>query len=144
LVQDGRMTTTEIAQRVSLTVAPVKRRIDRLEREGVISGYTAIVNRELMGVGFEAFVELRFAGNIDVESVITAAQSLPEVVEAFTVAGDPDSLVRIRVNDVHHLQRVVNALRRNNDVTGTKTLMVLGSWRRSGASPPVSSEKGAI
>lgn len=134
LLENGRRTVTEIAERVNLSPAPVKRRIDRLERIGVITGYTAIIDQSRLGAGFEAFAELRFAGTTKVAAITAAATSLPEVIEVFTVAGDPDALVRIRVNSVQHLEQVVDNLRRNGQVIGTKTLMVLGSWRRS--TPP--------
>ncbi|BBJ45602.1 hypothetical protein SSPO_083200 [Streptomyces antimycoticus] len=49
----------------------------------------------------------------------------------FTIAGDPDALVNVRVRDIEHLQQVIDALRRVGQVTGTKTLMVLGSWTRN-------------
>ncbi|MEV5773364.1 Lrp/AsnC ligand binding domain-containing protein [Streptomyces antimycoticus] len=49
----------------------------------------------------------------------------------FTIAGDPDALVNVRVRDIEHLQQVIDALRRVGQVSGTKTLMVLGSWTRN-------------
>jgi DNA-binding Lrp family transcriptional regulator len=132
LLENGRRTVTEIAQRVNLSPAPVKRRIDRLEKLGIITGYTAVLDYSRLGAGFEAFTEIRFTGSTDVESIIAAATALPEVIEVFTIAGDPDALVRIRVSSVQHLQQVVDSFRRGGDIVGTKTLMVLGSWRRSG------------
>ena len=130
LVANGRRSASDIAARVKLSPAPVSRRIDRLERLGVISGYTALIDHTLVDGGFEAFTELRFTGNTNVGSITSAATSIPEVVEVFTIAGDPDALVRIRVDNIQHLQQVVDSLRRQRDVIGTKTLMVLGSWRR--------------
>ncbi|MFD4561899.1 Lrp/AsnC ligand binding domain-containing protein [Streptomyces sp. NPDC058469] len=59
-----------------------------------------------------------------------AATSVPEALEVFTVAGDPDALVRVRVTNVQHLRDVIDRLRRSGAVIGTKTLMVLGAWRR--------------
>ncbi|MFD4503664.1 Lrp/AsnC family transcriptional regulator [Streptomyces sp. NPDC058457] len=132
LVQDGRRTVTEIADHVSLSPSAVKRRIDRLERVGVIAGYTVILDHNKLGSGFEAFVELRFAGDVKVEMITMAATSVPEVLEVFTVAGDPDALVRVRVSGVQHLRDVIDRLRRSGPVIGTKTLMVLGTWRRDG------------
>ena len=132
LVKDARRSITDIAEKVNLSVAPVKRRIDRLEHSGVITGYTALVDHSRLGAGFEAFTELRFAGDTKVEAITGAAKSIPEVIEVFTVAGDPDALVRIRVENLQHLQQVVDNLRQSGKVIGTKTLMVLGSWRRSG------------
>ncbi|MDW6065105.1 Lrp/AsnC ligand binding domain-containing protein [Streptomyces sp. FXJ1.4098] len=55
---------------------------------------------------------------------------MPEVQAVFTIAGDPDALVHVRVRDIEHLQQVIDGLRRAGQVTGTKTLMVLGSWTR--------------
>ncbi|PHX60666.1 MAG: AsnC family transcriptional regulator [Actinobacteria bacterium] len=134
LVENGRRTVLDIAERVQLTPAPVKRRIDRLERLGVIAGYTTIIDQSRLVGGMEAFIELRFAGNTNVDSIKSAAASLPEVREVFTVAGDPDALVRIRADNVHHLQQVVDSLRKNAEVIGTKTLIILQAWRRDGPS----------
>jgi Lrp/AsnC family transcriptional regulator, leucine-responsive regulatory protein len=58
------------------------------------------------------------------------ATRIPEVMEVFTIAGDPDALVRLRVRSVDHLREVIDQLRRSGAVIGTKTLMVLGTWRR--------------
>ncbi|WP_348538893.1 Lrp/AsnC family transcriptional regulator [Streptomyces pseudovenezuelae] len=138
LVEDGRRTMTEIADRVGLSPSAVKRRVDRLERVGVISGCTVLLDHGKLGTSLEAFVELRFAGDVKVETIAMAAASVAEAQEVFTVAGDPDALVRVRVANVQHLRDVIDRLRRTGAVIGTKTLMVLGTWRRgadSGSTP---------
>ncbi|MGW6457213.1 Lrp/AsnC family transcriptional regulator [Streptomyces sp. NPDC055078] len=137
LVQDGRRSILSIAEQVNLSPAPVKRRVDRLERAGVIAGYTAILDHSRLGDSLEAFTELRFAGDTNVEAIASAVINLPEVVEVFTVAGDPDALVRVRVGSVQHLQQVIDTMRRSGNVIGTKTLMILASRRRgTRAEPP--------
>jgi Lrp/AsnC family transcriptional regulator, leucine-responsive regulatory protein len=73
---------------------------------------------------------LRFAGDADIDEILAAVEEIPEIREVFTMAGDPDALLRIRVDDVEHLKEVVNRLRRIGRVTGTKTLMVLDRWAR--------------
>lgn len=130
LVEDGRRSASEIGRLVNLSPAAAKRRIDRLEARGTIRGYAAIVDHASMGVGLEAFTELRFAGTTQVGDIDTAVAGLPEVVESFTISGDPDALVRLRVTDVDHLKRVIDKIRRTGIVTGTKTLIVLGSHSR--------------
>jgi Lrp/AsnC family transcriptional regulator, leucine-responsive regulatory protein len=130
LRDDARRTITDIATRVNLSPAPVKRRIDRLEQLGVITGYTVTVDHALMGPSIDAFTELRFAGDADIDEILAAVEEIPEIREVFTMAGDPDALLRIRVDDVEHLKAVVNRLRRTGRVTGTKTLMVLDRWVR--------------
>lgn len=124
---DARRTLADVAERVSLSAPAVKRRVDRLERDGVIKGYTVLVDHALLGRPLQAFTELRFAGNLPVDQIAGIAEGIPEVQTIFTTAGDPDALAWIRVRDVDDLKRVIDLLRRSGRVTGTKTLMVLGS-----------------
>jgi Lrp/AsnC family leucine-responsive transcriptional regulator len=129
LRQDARAPVSLIARSVGLSAAPVTRRIQRLERVGVIRGYVALVDERSSG-DLEAFTEIRLHGDTDTGELFDVIRGLPEVREFFTIAGDPDVLVRIRVRDLDHLQRVVNAMRRTGKVTGTKTLVVLFRWNR--------------
>lgn len=122
---DARRTLADIAARVTLSAPAVKRRIARLERIGVITGYTIELDYAKLDHPIEAFTELRFAGDTKVAEIKGVATDLPEVQAIYTIAGDPDALVRIRVRDVSHLTRVIDQLRRSGRVTGTKTLMVL-------------------
>lgn len=131
LRQDARRTVRDIARRVDLTVAPVKRRIDRLESTGVIDGYTVRVDQSKVGSGLEAVVELKVAGDMELEAILQFASEIPEVNEVLTIAGDPDALVRVRADNINDLQRVVNLLRTGGRVTATKTLVVLGLWTRA-------------
>jgi Lrp/AsnC family leucine-responsive transcriptional regulator len=134
LVADARRSASEIGRTVGLSPAAVKRRIDRLEELGYIRGYTTVLDHQMMGAHLEAFSELRFAPGTLVEEIDAAVADLPELVESFTLAGDPDALVRLRVSDVEHLKRVIDRVRRGQrgsaKIINTKTLIVLGS--RSG------------
>ncbi len=96
----------------------------------MITGYTVTVDHALLGPSIDAFTELRFAGDADIDEILASVEQIDEIREVFTMAGDPDALLRIRVNDVEHLKAVVNRLRRTGRVTGTKTLMVLDRWAR--------------
>jgi len=140
LQEDARRTIADIAARVNLSPAPVKRRVDRLEQLGAIAGYTVVLDHAKLGAEIDAFTEVRFDSEADVDDIVAGMAQRPEVREVFTTAGDPDALVRIRVDDVAHLKQVVNELRRSPNVTGTKSLIVLGRWgrplrRRAAAEP---------
>lgn len=130
LREDGRRTFSEMAPEVGLSVAAVKRRIDRLRDLGVITGFTVQVDHAKLGWGIEAFTELRYSGSTTVNEIMRTTTGLSEVQAVFTIAGDPDALIHLRVRDIAHLQQVIDTLRRAGKVTGTKTLMVLGSWTR--------------
>jgi Lrp/AsnC family transcriptional regulator, leucine-responsive regulatory protein len=131
LVEDARRSASEIGRVINLSPAATKRRIDRLESVGYIRGYTAILAHQLLGGQLEAFSELRFAPGTQVDDIDSAIADLPEMVESFTLAGDPDALVRLRVRDVDHLKQVLDRIRRaqrgSAKITNTKTLIVLGS-----------------
>ena len=127
LVADGRRSASDVGRHVSLSPAAAKRRIDRLEALGIITGYRAVLDHAKLGAGIEAFVELRYAGTTQVDDIDRTVAGLSELVEAFTVAGDPDALVRLRVTNLDHLKRVIDQIRRSGKVTGTKTLIVLGA-----------------
>src|SRR4051794_22936998 len=127
LARDARQSASEVGRRVDLSPAAAKRRIDRLEEIGVITGYRASIDYSMLGAQIEAFVELRFAGSTQVDDIEETVLGIPEVIEAFTTAGDPDALVRLRVQDLDDLKKAVDRIRRSGRVTGTKTLIVLGT-----------------
>ena len=130
LTQNARRTMADIGERVSLSASAVTRRIERLERAGVISGYTLVVDHRKAGRPIQAFTEVRFAGTADLKEIKDTAAQLPEVQAVFTTAGDPDALVWLQVPDVERLGQVIERLRRRGRVTGTKTLIVLDTWSR--------------
>ncbi|MCR6487937.1 Lrp/AsnC family transcriptional regulator [Amycolatopsis sp. OK19-0408] len=130
LREDARRTLSDIAGRVTLSTAAVKRRIDRLRETGVITGFTVQVDHAKLGWGIEAFTELRFVGNTKVAEILRTTTRMPEAQAVFTIAGDPDALVWLRVRDMAHLQATIDEIRRHHQVTGTKTLIALESWAR--------------
>jgi Lrp/AsnC family leucine-responsive transcriptional regulator len=136
LVRDGRRSLAGIGTEVSLSAPAVKRRLARLEELGVITGYTALVDHEKLGRPLEAFTELRFAGKTKVADIAGVARGMAEVDAVHTIAGDPDALVHLRVRDVAHLTRTIDRLRRSGNVTGTKTLIVLGTETKAHRTAP--------
>jgi len=137
LTEDARRSASEVGRLVGLSPPASKRRIDRLERLGVIRGYTPVLDHRLLGEQIEAFIELRFAPGTQVAEVDTAVTDLPEVIESFTLAGDPDALAHVRVRDLEHLKNVVDRIRRGRrggpHVLTTRTVIVLS--RTPGPSP---------
>jgi DNA-binding Lrp family transcriptional regulator len=138
LEENARRTLGDVAERVALSTSAVKRRIDRMEQAGVITGYTVVVDHAKLGRPIQAFTEVRFAGTADMGDIRSTALGLPEVQAVFATAGDPDALVWIRVPDVERLGKVIELLRRSGRVTGTKTLMVLETWTRHHALSSIS------
>jgi DNA-binding Lrp family transcriptional regulator len=102
LQADGRLTVTELADRVRLTPGPCHRRLRELERRGVITGYRALVDPAAVGMGFEALVQVTLdrGDAATVTAFETAIVALPQVRQAERLFGDPDYLLRVAARDL--------------------------------------------
>jgi DNA-binding Lrp family transcriptional regulator len=127
LQREGRATLAEVGAAVGLSPSAVKRRIDRLERSGVIVGYAAIVDPQAVGDRLEAFVELYCADTVTPSDLLASVSGLPVVVAAHTVAGDADAIVRVRVEGIEELERIIEVLRRDPKVMRTRTMVALST-----------------
>jgi DNA-binding Lrp family transcriptional regulator len=106
LQRDGRLTLTELADRVRLSVSQSQRRVRALERSGAIRGYRAELDAEKLGLSFEAlvFVSMRAADRQTLDSFEGAVVDVPQVVEAQRLFGDPDYLLRVVTRDLPAFQ----------------------------------------
>jgi Lrp/AsnC family leucine-responsive transcriptional regulator len=102
LQADGRLTNADLAQRVGLSPSPCLRRVNRLEREGYIEGYRAILRRDQIGLGLTVFVSVKIEGHADDKAVAfeEAVVTFPEVVSCHMVSGETDYLLEIVVPDL--------------------------------------------
>ncbi|WP_346132545.1 Lrp/AsnC family transcriptional regulator [Streptomyces carpaticus] len=102
LERDGRLTNVQLAQRIGLTTGPCLRRVQRLEAEGVIRGYRAVLDPGALGRAFDVLVDLTLEAQ-DAETVERFEQALvraDEVVELRRLFGSPDYFVRVAVADL--------------------------------------------
>jgi DNA-binding Lrp family transcriptional regulator len=125
LMEDGRQSYAALGQRVELSTAATKRRVDRLRREGVIRGFGADVDPIALGWSIEAFVEIYCNGRIAPEEMRQIADDIPEVHDAYTVTGEADGLLVVRCTDAAHLERVLGRIRTHHDVLRTRSSIVL-------------------
>ncbi|WP_219466068.1 Lrp/AsnC family transcriptional regulator [Nonomuraea rhizosphaerae] len=107
LQRDGRLSNTELADRVGLTPSPCLRRVRQLEEAGVIRGYRALLDGAAVGRGFQAFVTvvMRYEDHDTVAEFERQVAGMPEVVEAHRMFGDPDFLLRVAVADLGAYER---------------------------------------
>lgn len=101
LQQDGRLTNQELADRVGLSPSPCLRRVRALEAQGVIEGYTALVNRKAIGRAYEplVWVTLSEVTRDSMTAFERAVMQIDDVVEAMRMMGQPDYLLRIATTD---------------------------------------------
>ncbi|MFJ1652872.1 Lrp/AsnC family transcriptional regulator [Streptomyces sp. NPDC088337] len=102
LQQDGRLTLTELAERVRLSMSPCHRRLRALERSGAIAGYHARLDAAALGLTFESlvFVTMRYEDRETVAAFEEAVAGIPHVIQAQRLFGDPDYLLRVVARDL--------------------------------------------
>ena len=127
LQQDARRSYDDIGRQVSLSAPAVKRRIDRLRASGAIRGFTAVVDHAALGAATEALIELFYAPGTRLERVAAHLGAHPEVIEAWSVTGEPDAIARVRTEDNSDLERLIVALQRDGLVVRTRSQVVLSA-----------------
>ena len=102
LQRDAAQTTAEIAAKVGLSASPCWRRIDRLEREGVIRGRIAVIDRRKIGLNAHIFAQVRLNahGRTNLDEFSAAIRSFPEVLDAYVLMGQTDFMLRIVATDI--------------------------------------------
>lgn len=130
LSRDGRLTNLELAERAGLSPSACLRRVQELERRGVIRGYRAVLDPEAMGVGFVAYVAVGLglhtkAAQAGFERAIAAA---PQVRECHNITGTIEYLLRVEVADLaaykHFHTEILGTLPQVSAIT---TYVVMGS-----------------
>jgi Lrp/AsnC family leucine-responsive transcriptional regulator len=107
LQADGRLSNLQLADRVGLSASPCLRRVRRLERDGYIEGYRAMLARERIGLGLTVFLGVKIDGHANARAVSfeDAVVAMPEVIACHMVSGESDYLLEVVVADIAHYQR---------------------------------------
>ena len=126
LVVDGRISYTDLAERVGLSVSAAHQRVRRLEQRGVIQGYTARLDREALDTTLTAFIAIR---PIDASAPDDAPERLAQMAEieaCYSIAGEDNYLLLVRVATPTSLERLLQEIRAAANVT-TRTTVVLST-----------------
>lgn len=130
LREDARRTLTDIATHVSLSLAPVKRRLHRLERSGVIRGYTVLIDPGVLRAQIGVYCSIRLAAESSEEVVSWLLDTFVEVDEVSAMTGDDEFMVKLHVENVARLHEILDDFRRHSRITSTRTGVVLRTWTR--------------
>lgn len=127
LREDARRSYQDIGRHVHLSAPAIKRRVDRLEADGVILGYTAILDPDAFGWRAQAFVDLYCEGKMAAGAIRAAVEREPGVVAAHTVAGEASALLHVMAADTKGLELALERIRATDGVTRTVTEVVLST-----------------
>lgn len=109
LTQDGRIPVTELAKKVGLSKSPCQVRLKRLQEEGYILGFRAVLDAEKLGLEHIAFVEVKLTNTTEkaLSAFNTAVMQVPEIEQCHLIAGSFDYLLKIRTRDIQSYRRVL-------------------------------------
>ncbi|HKT03782.1 MAG TPA: Lrp/AsnC family transcriptional regulator [Rugosimonospora sp.] len=126
LSADGRLSYTDLADKVGLSVSAAHQRVRRLEQRGVIKGYAARMDFEAIGLPLTAFVAIRPLDAAAPDDAPQRLSSLPEIESCYSVAGEDFYLLLVRVASPGDLERLLQEIRMAANVT-TRTTVVLST-----------------
>lgn len=135
LQTEGRLSFSELGRRVNLSAAAVTERVRRLEAEGTITGYTAVVAAARLGYRMPAFVRISPHAGIDFKHPrVRGVLAGPEIREAHHVIGDDCWILKVAVADVAHLERLLEQL---STLGRTTTSIVMSTPIHAGVLTPL-------
>jgi len=138
LQRDGRLPIVELAEAVGLSSTPCARRVKRMEQDGIIQGYTTVIDPSRLGLKVQAFVQVRLTRHTDenIEQFRRAVDSMEEVVSCHAMTGDYDLLIQVVVTDLEQLSNVVlKKLMHIRAVRDVHSSIVLDTVKRSSRVP---------
>ena len=138
LQEEGRISNAALAERLHLSPSPCLRRMRALERDGVIAGYRAVLDRKILGLGLTVFVELRVESHSDrtATAITDAVAAAPEVVSAYVVSGSADFLLEVVVTDLAAYERLLfDTLLKLPNVSDVRSNFALRTVKRPGPLP---------
>jgi Lrp/AsnC family leucine-responsive transcriptional regulator len=108
LQKDGRITNAELSERVNLSPSACHRRVQRLEAEGYIAGYVALLDARRLGRPTTVFVEITLSGQADelLDAFEQAVRRIPDVLECHLMAGTADYLLKVVARDTEDFARI--------------------------------------
>ncbi|RQO37357.1 AsnC family transcriptional regulator [Herminiimonas sp. KBW02] len=128
LQNNGRASNVELSEQVHLSPPQCYRRVQRLEQEGVIRGYSAQVDAAALGLGVTAFVNLNIAREQfkQVRELEKAIRQFPEILECYTISGDFDYLLKVVATDLKSLSSfLTDRLMQVPGVAGVRSMVCL-------------------
>ncbi|MBM4886888.1 Lrp/AsnC family transcriptional regulator [Vibrio parahaemolyticus] len=135
--KDATLTTAELADQVGLSASPCARRLKRLEQEGVISGYRAMISRGAVGIAMTVFVEVSLNNHqaLSIDEFETAIVDMDEVISCHVVSGAYDYLLEVVSKDLPGYESFTRKLQRLENVKDIHTHLAIRQVKGNGCLP---------
>jgi Lrp/AsnC family leucine-responsive transcriptional regulator len=143
LQKNARLSNAEMAEAVGLTVSSVHERVKKMEKKGIISGYVALIDPELLGKPLLAFVRLTVNSHqATSEGIHRLCASEPDILECHNVAGEDCYILKVRAAGPKQLEKLLSAIRNSADTSRSVTNIVLSTYKESTRVEPTPVEEG--
>ena len=136
---DGRMSLQDLSERIGLSTTPTARRVRRLEKVGIITGYAALIDETALGFDVSVFVSVQLERQVDdaLARFEAAVREFPEVVDCWLMTGDRDYLLRIATTGLKEFEEfLVGRLTRVPGVASIQSSIPLRRVKQGGARIP--------
>ena len=136
LQEDAKQTNKELSAKLNLSVTAVYERIKKLEKEGIISKYVALINKEKIGKAFVAFCHVKLIQHSQefVVSFEKEVAKLDEVLECYHISGDYDYLLKVHVEDMESFREfMVKKLTKINHIGSTHSMFMINQVKHTTA-----------
>lgn len=125
---DGRMSYTDLGKAIGLSTSAVHQRVRRLEERGAITSYTAVVDPASMGTPLTAFIAVAPLDPSAPDDVPDRLQGIEEIDACYSVAGDANYLLRVRVSTPQALEELLGRVRNRGGVSTRTTVVLSTAW----------------
>ncbi len=132
LEMDGRLSHAAIGKEIGLTGPSVYARVQRMEREGIIRGYTTLLDAAKMGRGLVAFVRVSTNAPVEGQDIEEFISHEPQIAEAYDVDGEDSYILKIQTDTPQSLRDLLSQIRRLPGVTRTVTSISLFTVKEAG------------
>ena len=126
---DGRATASNIAEKIDLSVAAAADRIKKLQELGVIKGFRAVLDTNILGLDVSALITIVSDSSKYYEKVIIEANNTPEVVRCFSTTGDGSHVLLIQTKNTKSLEILLRKVQSWPGVIRTNTQLILSSYK---------------
>tara|TARA_Y100000816_G_C25703535_1_gene371649 strand:+ start:38 stop:505 length:468 start_codon:yes stop_codon:yes gene_type:complete len=138
LQDNGRITNLQLSQEIGLSPAPTLERVRKLEKAGYIESYHARVNPKMLNLGLQVIIQVSLTRQIEnaMQKFIDQINTIDEVVECYQLTGDFDYILKVMVEDIQELDKLVNSkLSHIEEIGQMRSSVILSEIKNAGKLP---------
>lgn len=128
LQENGKISIAELGRKIGLSTSATNERVKKLEQEGIIKGYTAILDGEKIGMDITAFISVP-VGNVSIQEMAEMIAAMPQVQECHKVTGNTCFLVKVKARNTKELEHLIDQI--NHAAPNTHTYLVLSTIKET-------------